>query len=115
MRVDGLFLAYSIKKIYYIFVNNCLLNMLRKQNFYILIIFLLGQFLYAQNDKPLRIEISTELSSNYYIIPLSYNGVLLLYKGQKIKNKNYNKWYAEFYNTNFEHQWKKEIELPSDQ
>jgi len=82
----------------------------------ILFLSFLSGLSYAQNDKPLRVEIEAKSKSDsYHIIPFGEKGVILFYQGNENADKANNKWYFTLYNTNFKEVWTKEQPVAKDQ
>jgi len=87
-------------------------------------------FSYAQNDKPLRIEIEAKLNSDSYnVIPFGEKGIILFFQSNENTDlptlptgkaggqagKTNNKWYFTLYDTNFKEVWTKEHSVLKNQ
>ncbi|HNW99026.1 MAG TPA: hypothetical protein PKK00_11510 [Bacteroidales bacterium] len=92
---------------------------MKKNIFYFLLLFCSTNVfvnIYAQKDKPLRVEITAKYNSDSYkIIPFGEKGVMLFYLGNDDnKRQDPGKWYFTLYNTNFSELWTKEQIVPKD-
>jgi hypothetical protein len=80
-------------------------------------------FSFAQNDKPLRVEIEAKSNSDSYnIIPFGEKGIILFFQGNENADlptrqagKTNNKWYFTLYDTNLKEVWTKEYPVRKDQ
>lgn len=75
---------------------------------------LVVSILSAQSEQPLRVEIEVSASESYNIIPANKYGVLLFYNTNKNKDKYNNIWIFDFYDTEFDHKWTREMEIPAE-
>ncbi|MFH0893910.1 MAG: hypothetical protein V2A54_05695 [Bacteroidota bacterium] len=88
---------------------------MKKHLFFLILLFVLPgmmNHLYAQKQKPLRVEFETKrTSNNYNIVPIGKEGVLLFYDDDE-KTKEGRKWIVTKYNTDLKEVWSEDIAIP---
>ncbi|NVO03774.1 MAG: hypothetical protein HXX09_13840 [Bacteroidetes bacterium] len=80
-------------------------------SFCVLFIIIFASFnLFAQKEKPIRVEIEAKSNSDSYkIIPFGKKGVVLFYQSDEVIDKQNYRWYVTLFDTKFKEVWSSEF------
>ncbi|MEI6122129.1 MAG: hypothetical protein WCQ95_00735 [Bacteroidota bacterium] len=82
--------------------------MMQKSFIYILLVFRCITLSYAQENKPMRVELEAVANTeNYHIVPFGEKGVLLFYQSLTSYTDENITWYFSLYDVNFKEIWTK--------